>query len=299
MKKIVLTLLVLIASYNVCSAQEWMTSLDVAKRLATIQNKLIFMMWEESTAFPFPVKVVDTNGRLIFVEDMFENASVNQLIWEHFIPVVVNESQYEELYKQVKGKRPQNYIDKFNDDSIKIMDINGNIINTDIIYDQHLNMTAFIMKYYMDTSFLKIELDNYSKEQNVITSFRLASKYIDAAAIVNDEVKQEIIDLSNIYLKEADERLINETVENKMALQQKSELLRFLQDVILNKPKRVLRKLRKLEDTQIDSSNESLVALLYFTSYRLLKDEKNASSWRSKLSLVNLKKANTIITNVQ
>ncbi|WP_299336958.1 hypothetical protein [uncultured Psychroserpens sp.] len=299
MKNIVLSFVLMFSSLQVCQSQEWMTSLDASKRLASIQNKLIFMMWEDSTTFPFPVKVLDTNGRVVFVEDMFKNESINQLIWEHFIPVVVNESQYAELYNQIKDKRPDRYIDKFNDDSIKIMDVNGNIINTDIIYDQYLNMTAFIMKYYMDTSFLKVELDNYSKEQNVITSFRLASKYIDAAAIVNDEVRQEIIDLSNIYLKEAEQRLPNEDVENKAALQQKSELLKLLQDVILDKPKRVLRKLRKLEDTQIDSTNESLLALLYFTSYRLLKDEKNASLWRSKLSLVNLKKANTIITNVQ
>lgn len=295
MKKIVLSFVILTASLQLCQAQEWMSSLDVAKRLAAVQNKMILMMWEDSAVMPFPVKVFDNNGRVIFVEDMFENESINTLIWEHFIPVLVSESNYDELYSQIKGKRSQRYIDKFNDDSIKIMDVNGNILNTDLIEDQYLNMTSLIMTYYLDTSFLKFELMNYSQEQNFVTAFRLASKYIDTAALANDEVRAEMIDLSNIYLKEADTYLEEESMEDKVALQQKSELLKLLQDLILNHPKRVLRKLKKIESSQIDSSNESLVALLYFVSYRLTNDEKNASVWRSKLSLVNLKKATQII----
>lgn len=297
MKKLSLTLIILLTTLNVCQAQEWMTSLDVAKRLALIQDKMIFMMWEESASFPFPVKVKDSNGRTVIIEDIFENEPINELIWEHFVPVLVSETEYNDLYNQIKGKRSLIYIDKFNDDSIKIMDVNGNILNTAIVYDEYLNMTAFILKYYVNTSYLKNELSNYSNSKNFITSFRLAAKYIDAAAMVNPDLKKEMIKLSNIYLNEADQFLLDEDIENKNALQQRSELVRLLQDLILDNPKRVIRKLKKIKSSQIDSSNASLEALLYFTSYRLLKDEKSASVWRSKLSLVNLKKANQIINN--
>lgn len=297
MKKIALSFVILIASFQLSQAQEWMTSLDVAKRLAAVQNKMIFMIWEDAATMPFPIKVVNNNGRIIFVKDMFDNESINGLIWEHFIPVLVSESSYVALYDQIKGERSQRYIDKFNDDTIKIMDVNGNILNLDPMYEEHLNMTSFIMKYYLDTSFLEFELMNYSQEQNFVTSLRLAAKYIDAAVIVNDEVRAEVIELSSIYLKEADNFLLEENLENKLALQQKSDLLKLLQDLVLDNPKRVLRKLKRIESSEIDPSNESLVALLYFAAYRSIKDENSASAWRNKLSLVNLKKATQIIDN--
>ena len=299
MKKKILSVLVIIMAFTTCNAQEWMTSLDVAKRLALIQDKLIFMMWEDATTYPFPVKVINDNGRYFLIENLFESEEVNQLIWEHFVPVKVNESNYSELYENIKDTRPQVYLDKFNDDSIKIMDVNGNIINTDIIYSEYIDLSKLIYKYYLDTSFLKIELQNYAQEQNFTTAFRLAVKYMDAAIIGNKDVRAEIIKLSTIYLEEAERYLMSETLNNKAALKQKGELQRLMQDLILGKSKRVLRKLKRIDATEIDSINQSLVDFLYFTAYILQKDEKNASLWRSKLSLVNLSKANQIFKSNQ
>jgi hypothetical protein len=67
--------------------------------------------------------------------------------------------------------------------------------------------------------------------------------------------------------------------------------------LVLGKAKKVLRQLKRMDASEVNGPNEELVAFLYFTSYALLKDETNASVWRSKVSLVNLKKANLIVKN--
>ncbi|MFC4721541.1 hypothetical protein ACFO5O_04350 [Geojedonia litorea] len=287
----ILTLIV-----NFCHSQEWMTSFDAAKRLAYVQDKLVFMLWEEATLDPYHVAVEYEKG-VDAIVNLFENEELNKLIWKYFVPVVVNESEYPRLFNEIKGKRSQNYIDKFNDDTIKIMDINGNIINTDIVYDEYLDIAKFISYYALNTSVLKGELAGYREVKNFYSAFRLTSKYIDFAILVNKAIKNEIINLSIIYLEEAERYLIDGTYDNLIALQQKMDLIKLKQDLILSNPKKVLRNLKRIDESEIQEENQSLVNFLYFTSYLLLKDETNAREWRAKLSAVDLKKANLIFKN--
>ncbi|WP_299275223.1 hypothetical protein [uncultured Psychroserpens sp.] len=295
MKKIALMLLLICPLFAMSQQKEWYTSLDAAKRLALIQNKLILMVWAETTVYPEPVIISNDNGQSVVIENMFENEFISNLIWDNFIPVVVNESEHADLYNEIKGKRTQKYIDKFNDDSIKILDVNGTIINKIVIYDGfYLNMTNFVKKYALNTSILKGELTNYSRQKDFYTTLRLASKYIDFGIYVNKDVREEIIKVSSIYLNEAS-ALVTDAIDNKEGLLQHIELLKIKQSLILNKPRRVLRQLKRIDPSEIIETNTSLIDFLYYTSYKLLKDEKNASILKSKLSLVNLKKANQII----
>lgn len=293
MKKLVLTLLIVFNSMFVCQSQEWMTSLEVAKSLAYVQDKMLLVIWEDVSFEQYPVLIYNEKG-VAYVDDLFSNEHLNEVIWEHFVPVIISESNYETLYKDIKGKRSQQYIDKFNDDTIKIMDLNGNIINTSIDYYEYLDIAKFISKYALNTSFLKAELTNYKTKKDWNTAYRLGSKYIDFAVLVNDEVRPEIIKLSNYYLDEAEALA---TTENLEVLKRKIELQNIYQDLVLGKAKRVLRRLKRLDVSQNDASDESLIAFLHFTSYLLLKDEIKASVWRSKVSLVNLKMTNLIVKN--
>ncbi|MCB0462972.1 MAG: hypothetical protein KDC81_09755 [Flavobacteriaceae bacterium] len=293
MKKIILTFLIVFSSLFVGQSQEWMTSLEVAKSLAFVQDKLLLVIWEDVSYGQYPILIKTDNG-VAYVDDLFKNENVNELIWKHFVPVIISESSYNDLFNEIKGKRNQLYIDKFNDDSIKIMDINGNIINTSLAYYDYLDIEKFISKYALNTSFLKAELTNYKTQQDFNTAYRLGSKYIDFAVLVNDDVRPEIIKLSNYYLKQAEALL---SVENSDDLKQKIEFQNIYQDLVLGKPKKVLRQLKRIDSTQVDESDESFIAFLYFTSYLLLKDETNASVWRSKVSLVNLKMTNLILKN--
>jgi len=279
-------------------SQEWMTTLDAAKRLALVQDKMIFMMWEASTLYPLPVVVNDSEGNIVLVENLFENEELNNIIWKYFVPVKVSESQYAKLLEEIDGQRSSSYIDQFNDDFIKIMDANGNIVNTEFWYEgQKINFTNFISRYALDTSFLKQELLNYNREKDVNSSFRLATQYIDYAALTNESVRQDIINLSAMYLDEAYNLLPESDIENKQGLEQRLDLLKIKQELVLNHPKKVLRQLKRIDTSEIEPINQSIIAFLYFTAYLSLGDENKASEWRSEVSLVNLEKATIIINN--
>ena len=293
MKKSVFTCLFILNSFFISQSQEWMTSLEVAKSLAFVQDKLLFVVWEDVSYGQYPILITNENG-VAYVDDLFSNENLNQVIWEHFVPVILNEANYEALYNDIKGKQNQIYIDKFNDDSIKIMDVNGHIINTTIAYYEYLDIASFISKYALNTSFLKAELTQYRAQKDFNTAYRLATKYIDFAVFVNDEVRPEIIKLSNIYLKEAEAFV---STEQPNTLSRKIELQNIYQDLVLGKAKKVLRQLKRIDNSEVDPSDQSLIAFLHFTSHLLLKDETSASVWRSKVSLVNLKITNLIINN--
>ncbi len=297
MKKLITCGIIWASMFQLSFAQEWLTSFEAAKRLAAIQDKLIIMVWEETSLYQYPVLIIYENDK-VQVQNLFNNEPLNSVLWEHFIPVIVPEYNYDQLYATIKGKRAQAYIDKFNDDSIKVMDSNGNIINTSYQYDEYLDIVKFIKTYALNTSFLKPEITTYSEQNNLYTTLRLATKYIDYAIFVNEVVRPEIINLSTIYLNETEAMIIDSEHDDTDDVLQRVSLLKLKQELILNKPKKVLRQLKRIDDVEIKDTNQEYVDFLYYTSYLLLKDENNASVWRSKLSLLNLKKANLIITNI-
>jgi hypothetical protein len=293
MKKTILFFVLVLALFNFCVAQEWFTSLKVAKKLAQVQNKMLFVMWENSTNYPYPILLEDDKGKLE-VTDLFKDERVNRIIWNYFVPVKINESQYAELSHQVKQKRGSKYFTKLIDDSIKIMDVNGYILNNDPFVPVE-DFWLFVKHYALDTSFIKYELISYSKNKNFTTSFILAAKYLDLAIFADKDIKFEIIQLSNIYFDEAINYLLKSDLNNKMALLQKRDLLKIKSYLILNKPKKALRHLKKIEIITVDNINQSLFSFLNYTAFMLLKDEEKADLWKSKISLVDLKKAKLII----
>lgn len=295
MRKSVLTILFIWLVGNVGLTQNWMTNIDIAKRLALTQNKMLLMVWDDASSYPLPVVVLDSNGNELPYENLFDEPRLNHMLWDSFVLVKVSESEYSLMYNEIKRKRPTYYLDKFNDDSLKVMDVNGNILNASEESGYVFNLSSFIQKYALNTSFLRQELINYRKEKNFYSTFYLASKYIDFAFYVNKEVRPELVGLSDIYLKEAHDLLEREPSNNKVDLELRFELLKIEQDLLINKPEKALRKLKRIKESELNGANKTLAAFLYFTAYRLLKDEKNASLWRSKVSLADLNKIQVLI----
>jgi len=294
MKKIIscLFLFFVISGIN---AQDWMTSLDVAQRLARIQDKLIFAMWEESTYYDFPVKLVDDNGNLV-ITDLFQDEKINTILWEYFIPVRLPEFKYDELFNKIDGKRSNKYVDKFIDDSIKIMDANGNILNINEANVEILDMRKFIDKYAFNIVYLKPSLSNYANSKSYSTAYRLAMKYYDFAIFNDKALKKELIELGTIYLNEAI-TLVSPGAQRSIDLQ-RCELSELKTYLILNKPKKVIRTLQKMEE-EIDDSNKGLHAFLYYTAFKLQEKDEEAESWKSQVSLVDLKKTQLIINSTK
>ncbi|NRA94067.1 MAG: hypothetical protein HRU26_15550, partial [Psychroserpens sp.] len=221
MKRILMVLAFLFVSVSPMKAQEWMTSLEIAKRLAMTQGKLLFVVWEDASYDPYPVLIADENGQAV-VDDLFTNESITQVIWEYFVPVIIPESSYEPLFNEIKGKRSINYIDKFNDDSVKIMDVNGNVIDVSLTYYDYMDIAAYIKAYALDTSILSAELENYEAQKDFNTTYRLAAKYIDFAVLIkNDKVRSEFITLSNYYLMEAQDFIAMQPQEQQLEYEQK------------------------------------------------------------------------------
>ena len=296
MKKTILFFLLTICTLKVSLGQEWLTSLEVAKRLALIQNKMIIAVWEEAAYYPYSVIINDPKDGFRVI-DLFAKESHSRIIWKYFVPVIIPEYKYSDLLKDIKGKRNFDYIQKFKDNSIKIMDANGNILNAGPYQNEvsYSNLTIILEKYALDTSFLKQELDNYESNQNFTTSYRLASKYLDFAIFASKSLRMEITELSDIYMQEAIEILKNSDLANKEAIEQKIKLLKIKKYVIINSPKKALRMLKKFDDADIDNINLSLFAFLNFASHRLLNDIELSMKWQNEVSLADLKKIQYLI----
>ncbi|MDW5288830.1 hypothetical protein [Formosa sp. PL04] len=296
MKRLLFAILVSF-SINISFAQEWMTNLDVAERLALVQNKLLVVVWQNSYYNGAPAYVNDGKGNQVFVENMYEEPVIDSLIWAHFIPVVLSENAYPELYESIEMiGSSSSYLGKFKDDSLKVMDANGNILN--ISEEKYLfNLSDFILKYSMDTSFLETQLTNYKSEKNFYSAFYLAAQYMDFAIFGKNAVRPELVGLASIYLNEASGFLENESLENKPALKQRVDLLDIEKDLVLLKPKKVLRKLNKIKESEVEKVNANLRSFLYLASYKMLQDEHNASMWESKVNALDKKKIMILIDN--
>ena len=288
--------IVIICFTKLSFSQKWMTDLEIAQKLALVQNKMVLMVWEETTKYPYPVLVNDSQGRTLLIEDLFVDENLSPLIWTHFVPVIVSENKYEDLYNAAKGKRKQQYIDRLNDDSIKIMDVNGYILNVSPGPLNYENITTLINQYALNTDYISTELRNYSENKSYYAAYYLASKYLDLALHVNEKIRKDIIDLSNIYKDEALVLLaLDNTLENEQALRQRAMLLGLQQYLILNRPKKVIRQLKKMDAATIDKTNRSFVAFLYYVGYMSLNEVEIADTWKSEISSLNLRKAQMLI----
>ena len=252
------------------------------------------MIWEDAALIPYPVLMNNENGNEVLFKNLFDHEEISKIIWDYFVPVKVSESQYANLYDQIKDTKNRSYIAQFEDDNIKIMDANLHIVNTSLSPEAGFNLSDFIRTYALKTSFLNAELRNYSEQKDFGTSYRLASKYMDYAILVNEKVRGDIINLTEIYLDEADKFLLESDIEDKMNFERKISMLRLSKYLLENRPKKVLRQLKKYNASEMDETNQSFLAFLYYTSYQLRKDAKNSELWKSKVSLINLRKAELI-----
>ena len=76
------------------------------------------------------------------------------------------------------------------------------------------------------------------------------------------------------------------------------ELLEIKEYLILNKPQKAKRQIKKIEVDQIDKINQQLYAFLNYTISKFLGDEKKAALWESNISSIDLKMSNLILKQI-
>ena len=294
MRSLLLLCLFLGISAN-CLAQDWFTSFDVAKRLAIVQNKMLLVMWEDTLNYPYYVLIKDTNGQLV-IANLNQNDAVNETIWEYFVPVILLEDDYSQFLDELKDLAGMAYMDKLNDDSIKIMDVNGRILNTNFSSLNTENLTTMIDLYALNTTYINSYLRNYLKEANFNTALALAYKYQDFGIFAKkNKTRMEIVGLADLYFKEARFFMQKEDISNEKAFLQKMDLLEIKSALIQSKPKRAKRLLKKYSTSDIDKINEGLFVFLKYTTFMILDEREEAGFWKDKLSEVDLRKAHLII----
>lgn len=299
MKNSLLAFIMFLCVVPVAFAQQWMTSLPVAQDLALAQNKMVLMVWEDATTKRYPVIISNSEGSWTKV-DLFTNEEISPIIWKYFVPVIVSEAMYEDMYNKIKDKREQSYIDKFNYNSIKILDANGHIINVSTGYNSKENINAIILNYAINTQFMEPELRTYDKKKDFYSAYYLASRYLDFALYTKNNNRSDFARLSQIYLEESVKLLESDSIQNKTPLRQRANLLKCHGDLISKRPvEQVLKALRRLEKQGIEKNNESMLALLYFASHASISEMVEANKWRSKLADRDLKKVQLIINIIK
>jgi hypothetical protein len=293
MKNIILSTFILLLPLKSLESQEWFTNFDIAKRLALVQDKMLFVVWEESLFQRYPLTYNTAEGDMI-ITDLSQDNSFDELIWEYFVPVLLPESAYEKIRQTSEGRSAE-YLAKLNDDSIKIMDVNMNIFNSTDPFNFEQNLSKIIKTYSLRTTLIKQDLTNYLKHKNFTTAFNLASKYLDLAMFVETDAREEIVVLANIYFNESIAFLDKTKTDNREAYLQRIKLLSIKESLLLNAGKKAKRQLKKLVISNINKINIQLYDFLKYTTFMCLGDNDSAALHLSKLSNVNIKKANLII----
>ena len=295
MKKIIITLLFSVFAAHLGLSQNWATSFKFAKRLALLENKMILAIWEDSAYEDYLVLVEDENGIKYDVK-LFEDEKVNKLVWDYFVPVIINEYNYQDLANALLENRSSQYKDRFNDDYLKVMDPNGNILNTSFQGEYGLlNLSELIRNYALNVSFLKPELTHYFENKSFSSAFRLAVKYLDFATYANPKIKKELVGLFDIYMQEAKTMFNDSDFDNKEALSQKMELLDLNKQLILGRHRKVYKALKNRDESTIDDINKPLFAFLKYTSLRGVNKVEESLQWKDKVSQTDLNKVKFIV----
>lgn len=270
MKTLTYLLALSLLSINTLKADEWMRSLEDAKKIAIATNKLILVdFW---AVWCGPCQKMD--------RESWSHQDV-QLLMENFVPVKIDVTRNRGLTKRYTVNAiPYIYI----------LDGNGKVLFKNRGYIARERVVSMLTKYQVNTSFLLNELAHYLKQRSFTTAFQLGSKYQDFSLYVNDDIKRDFLNLSSQYFKEAKRLLKKEKNLNKTVFRQRLKLFKIQEDVILGKTKKALNALDKLDHSKIEKINTSFFNFLTYSCFVLNGDAKSANELKGKLTERELKK---------
>ncbi|MGG5485487.1 thioredoxin family protein [Gaetbulibacter sp. NE] len=270
MKRLTLTLLIFFFTFNLMYSNNWMYSLDDAKKMAITTNRLVLVdFW---ASWCGPCKRMDSES--------WSKEEV-QLLMDNYVSVKIDIDKYPDIAEKydVRGIP-----------YVFILDGNGKVVYKNMSYKTKSQLMVLLKKYAINTSFLSKDLVNYYKQESFSSAFRLGYKYQDLALRLDKEIKSDFLNVSDDYFDESKKQLKESSLKNKDGFLQKIDLYEIQSLLILDKTKRALKELNKIEINDLDESNASLYNFLAYTIHKQLNDDEVAI-WEEKMEESDKQKA--------
>lgn len=270
MKRLTLTLLIFFFTFNLMYSNNWMYSLDDAKKMAITTNRLVLVdFW---ASWCGPCKRMDSES--------WSKEEV-QLLMGNYVSVKIDIDKYPDIAEKydVRGIP-----------YVFILDGNGKVVYKNMSYKTKSQLMVLLKKYAINTSFLSKDLVNYYKQESFSSAFRLGYKYQDLALRLDKEIKSDFLNVSDDYFDESKKQLKESSLKNKDGFLQKIDLYEIQSLLILDKTKRALKELNKIEINDLDESNASLYNFLAYTIHKQLNDDEVAI-WEEKMEESDKQKA--------
>lgn len=264
--------MVFFLSFNSIQANNWLTSFDEGQKIALATDKLLLVdFW---ASWCGPCKRMDSES--------WSKDDVKVLM-DNYVPVQIDIDRQKELATKY-NVRGIPYI--------FIMDGNGQVIYQEMSYKRKDEVIEMLKKYALNTSFLRQDLINYFKKPDFATSFRLAAKYQDYSLHLDDNIKRNFLQVSRKYFDEASSFLKKSNLGNKEMFEKKMELYSIQEQLILNKSKKALKMLGKINSDTLEEANISMFNFLNYIVHKQIEDEENANLWFRKMTDMDKQKSN-------
>lgn len=275
-KRIIITLITLLFISNV-KADNWMTSLEDAKKLAVATNKLILVDFWATWC-----------GPCIKMDNESWNKDDVRALMNDYVPVKIDIDSNREL-AQKYGVRGIPFI--------FIMDANGEVVYQEMSYKNKNEVIKLLKKYALNTSFLQRDFLIHHKKNSSISNLRLAQKYQKYAVFLDESVKADFINLSEKYLKNTKNFLKKEKKKDAM-LDQKIKLLYVQSKALKGNYKKALKDLGKFNEEDIEESNKLLYCFLNYLANKGLGKNEAAGCLEKLKALPNSKNQLTLAEKI-
>ena len=258
-----LLIIALLFGSNLVKADNWLYSLEDAKKMAIATNKLILVdFW---ASWCGPCKKMDSES---WSKDEIKE------VMDNYVSVQIDIDKYTEIAK------------KYNVIGIPyvfIMDPNGEVIYQRMSYMSKVQIKKLLSKYALNTAFLQRDYLIYKQNINSNSSFRLAQSYQNYSIYLDENVRNDFLKLSINYLKEV-KKLLKRENRNNISMNQKIELIEIQEKLIRGDYSKCVKELNKrFRKEKIDERNRSLFYFLSYVASKGINDIENSEIWFEKL----------------
>jgi len=258
-----LLIIALLFGSNLVKADNWIYSLEDAKKMAIATNKLILVdFW---ASWCEPCKKMDSES---WSKDEIKE------VMDNYVSVQIDIDKYTEI------------ANKYNVRGIPyvfIMDPNGKVIYQRMSYMSKGQVKKLLNKYALNTAFLQKDYLIYNKNINSNSGFRLAQSYQNYSIYLNENVRNDFLTLSLTYLKEV-KKLLKRENRNNISMNQKIELIEIHEKLIRGDYSKCIKELNKsFREEKIDERNRSLFYFISYVASKGVNDTENSEIWFQKL----------------